>query len=116
VKPAKRCNGVVIVTGDEAKRQRVMRRTLNRPAVENLGGIAQQQPNHQHRRMVRNPTRSSVLLEQFRQIQPVNHLDSEARQVSLWPPFINRRWPQQSDVAIDWLKVVPTSTDLRELA
>jgi hypothetical protein len=53
---AKRRNRVVIgmlVAGDEAKRHRVVRRALDRPAGEHLRRIAVHQQTQQHRRVIR---------------------------------------------------------------
>ncbi len=105
---AKRRNGVVIgmlVASDEAKRHRIVRRTLDRSTGQHLRRIAVDQQSQQHRRAIRRRTRSAILLDQLRQIQSVDNLDNKACQVSLRQPLIHRRGQQKSGVAIDRSKV-----------
>jgi len=97
-------NGVVVrmvIRRDEAERHAVIRRPLQLAAGEHAGRVAIHQHTQQQRRVVRCRTRTAVAPAQRRQIEPVDHLHHEPRQMFLRQPLLNRRWKQLVRVAIE---------------
>ena len=59
----------MLITGDIAKRHRVVRRTLNRPAGKGLRGVPVHQQPEQDRRVIRRRARTAIRFDKFGSIE-----------------------------------------------
>src|SRR5271163_3689428 len=84
----------MVIRRDEAKRHRIVRRSLQLPARKHPRRIAINQQAQQHLRVVRRRTRPAIAANKRPQIQPFNHLNHKARQMTFRQPLIYR-WRQQ---------------------
>jgi hypothetical protein len=57
------------------------------------------------RRMIGRATTAGITIAQDAQIELLDHLDHEARQVLFWKPILNTRRHQEHRVAIERTKV-----------
>jgi hypothetical protein len=102
--PPERGNAVVVGLGvgsDEAHGHRVVAGALDLAAGVQPGGVAVDQQAQQHRRMVGIAAATRVLTRQFAQIQLVDDLHHEARQMILGKPLVHRRRQQIGSVSIN---------------
>ncbi len=101
-------NGVVVgmlIGGDEAERHRIIRGTLQLAAGEHARGVAVDDQPEQQRGMIRGLARSAIAADHAPQIELLDDLDDEARQMPLRKPFVHRRRHQETRVTVDRAQV-----------
>jgi hypothetical protein len=106
--PPEHRDGVVVgvlVGRDEAERHGVIGRALQLAAGEHPRGVAVHQDAQQHRRVVGGRAGAAVGLGHPAQVEAIDHLHYEARQVLLRQPLVNRRRQQETGVAINRAEV-----------
>ena len=86
---------------DVANGDRVIARPLQGPAGEGAGGIAIEQQRHQHRRVVRIAATTGVAFLERRQIQLLDHVDNEPRQMIFRQPLLHTWRKQKLRVAVN---------------
>ena len=89
-KGAQRVMVGLLVGGDIAKGDRLMRRRLDAPARLNAGGVAVEEQAQHYRRVIRRRARAPGLPGERRQIELIDDIDHEARQVVLGQPILHR--------------------------
>ena len=89
------------VGGNIAKGDRIVRRRLNAPARIHARGVAIDEQAQHHCRMIGGGTGPTVLPGQRREIELIDDIDYEARQVILGQPILHRGWQQKRRGAID---------------
>ncbi len=106
--PAERRDRVVvrvIVRGDEAKRHRIVGGPLQLAAEKHPRRVAIHQDAQQHRGVIGRRTRTAVGTAHRAQVQPVNHFNHEACQVSFRQPFVYRGRHQKAGLPVSRAEV-----------
>ena len=106
--PPERSDRVVIgmiVRRDEPERHRIVRRPLQLAARKHAGRVAIDHDAQQHRRVIRRRTGAAVAARHRPQVQPVDHLDHEPRQMLLRKPLVHPRRQQKTRVAVNLTEV-----------
>ena len=80
----------MVVGGDEPEGHRIVGRPLQLAARTHPRRIAIDQQAQQHARVIRGRTRAAIRLDHRRQVQLLDNLDHEARQMPLRQPLVNR--------------------------
>jgi hypothetical protein len=89
------------VRRDVAKGDRVIARPFQGPAGERASGIAIEQQRHQHPRVMRLTAATGIALLKARQIELLDHVDHEPRQMIFRQPLLHTRWKQKLRIAIN---------------
>ena len=102
--PPERGDGIVvgmIVGRDEAESDRIIGRALQLAARKHPRGVAVDQKPQQHARVIGRRARAAIGLHERREVQLLDHLDHEARQMPLGKPFLHRRRQQKPRLPVD---------------
>ena len=81
----------VVVGGDVAERHAVVSCALQLAARKHPRGVAVNQNAQQHSGVMRRRTGAAIGADHTAKIEPVDHLDDKARQMSLRQPLVHRR-------------------------
>ena len=96
----------MIVCRNETERHRVIGRPLQLAARKHARRVAVNQDAQQHSGMMRSRTGAAIGADHGVQVETVDHLRHEARQMFFWQPFVHRRGKQKSRLPFKIAKVV----------